>query len=296
MDWGSNCSILLCKLSFVLFCVKFVLLAPMAVALDVLLARLRHALGLRAPSSCLLHTLQRRMARLALLVAEIELETIGQSPRVPDGALFLCNHASNLDAVLLVAARPETLCFLAKRELFATGYLRWLLPRLGTVAVDRRDLAQGKRALAEVAARVARGASYVVMPEGTRREDAALHRNELLPLKLGPFHCAKEAGREVVLLFLDGAALVHPKGSALPRPGRVALKEVGRLSAEQTRRLSVRELRELTEELYAAGRSFRPAEQVLHRPNALKAVAHLLLCGVLLTAATSWACGRVGLK
>ena len=69
-----------------------------------------------------------------------KLETEGLE-NVPEGSgyLFVSNHRSNADPILIGVQNPETqFCFLAKQELLSDGLIGWLLRKLGAVAVDRK--------------------------------------------------------------------------------------------------------------------------------------------------------------
>lgn len=84
------------------------------------------------------------------------------------GALVVvANHAAMVDGPLLYGLLGRRSTFLIKQEMFR-GPLRWLLPRLGQIAVRRGS---GDRAPLHTALGVLRGGgAVVVFPEGTRGE------------------------------------------------------------------------------------------------------------------------------
>lgn len=56
----------------------------------------------------------------------------------PEGKLLLCcNHLSAADVILLIAACPRQLRFMAKKELFSVPVLGWLIRTMGAFPVDR---------------------------------------------------------------------------------------------------------------------------------------------------------------
>lgn len=89
------------------------------------------------------------------------------------GYLFISNHRSNADPILISIQNPKTqFCFLAKQELFSQGFAGWLLKKLGAVAIDRGtgDLS----ALEELGIRLKSGDNALIFPEGTRSKDGKL--------------------------------------------------------------------------------------------------------------------------
>jgi 1-acyl-sn-glycerol-3-phosphate acyltransferase len=69
--------------------------------------------------------------------------------------------------------------------------------------------------------------SVLVFPEGTFRRDPGV-----LPLRLGAFKAAVEAGRPVVPIGLRGTRDVLPADTWIPRPGPIAIRIGPALSPE----------------------------------------------------------------
>ena len=79
--------------------------------------------------------------------------------------LFVCNHVSYLDIIVLAAARPVR--FVAKSEVRAWPWFGWLARCAGTIFIQRRQfrsLADSNQQLANVARQVG---GLVLFPEGT---------------------------------------------------------------------------------------------------------------------------------
>lgn len=122
-----------------------------------------------------------------------KLETEGLE-NVPEGSgyLFVSNHRSNADPILIGVQNPETqFCFLAKQELFSDGLIGWLLRKLGAVAVDRG--AGDLTALEEIEFRLQNGQNALIFPEGTRSKDGRLGH-----FKTGAALIASQTGVPVV--------------------------------------------------------------------------------------------------
>jgi len=90
-------------------------------------------------------------------------------------AVIACNHIAGIDVVVLGAASPRTLRYMAKAELFWFP-LGWIVSACGAFRVRRGE--QDEEAIA-TAIDLARAGSVVVMfPEGTRRQKGLRKRRE----------------------------------------------------------------------------------------------------------------------
>ena len=154
---------------------------------------------------------------LSLAAAGVSLEVFGQenlwSARP---AVFVFNHQSQLDVLILAALLREKFTAVAKKELqtdptFAA--IGWLAD---VAYVDRTDVAAAKAALAPAVDSLRNGTSLVIAPEGTRSPTP-----RLLPFKKGAFHLAMQAKVPMVPIVIRNAGEVMPAHSLLISPGRV---------------------------------------------------------------------------
>lgn len=68
-----------------------------------------------------------------------QLKVVGKE-NIPKGTrfIFAANHVSMVDSPFLAYAVGKTVAYMAKKELFKdTGFLQWLVKRLGAFAIDR---------------------------------------------------------------------------------------------------------------------------------------------------------------
>ena len=140
----------------------------------------------------------------------LEVQVSGRPPAAP--AIFVANHSSYVDALLLAALLPAGARFTAKRELASAPFAGWILARFGTRFVERfaaREAIEGARELSE-AART--GESLVIFPEGTFTRAPGLRA-----FHMGAFVAAAQSGRPVVPVALRGTRSVLRDGSWLPR-------------------------------------------------------------------------------
>lgn len=130
-------------------------------------------------------------------------------------AIYIANHTSNLDAVLVVCHLPVHPVFLAKREVVFVPLLGFLVWLSGAVLVNRRNREEAILSLKRAAERVRAGVNIMAFPEGTRSRTGVL----ALPLKKGVFNMAQQADVPVVPLALLGAHALLPCGTLCCEPG-----------------------------------------------------------------------------
>jgi 1-acyl-sn-glycerol-3-phosphate acyltransferase len=173
----------------------------------------------------LLPGLSRRQAVARLMVRQL-LRVIGIPVRVRGlehlprdrPCVLVVNHASYVDALVLIAALPSGIGYVAKRELTRSFFPRVLFQRLGTVFVERFDPQQGAEDTARVLEAVRQGRSMVFFPEGTFSRAPGIR-----PFRMGAFVVAAQTGAPVVPLVINGTRSILRSGQWLPRRGRVSL-------------------------------------------------------------------------
>src|SRR6266496_3351575 len=114
-----------------------------------------------------------------------------------DLAVFLFNHQSQLDVLILAKLLHGGFTGVAKKELaHSPGF--GLMFRLADVAfVDRHDSEQAVKALGPAVQKLRDGISLVIAPEGTRSPTPALG-----PFRKGAFHVAMQAGVPIVPIVI----------------------------------------------------------------------------------------------
>src|SRR5690349_11829276 len=134
---------------------------------------------------------------LGSLLAGVRLDVSGGEHLATRPAVFLFNHQSQLDVLILAKLLHGGFTGVAKKELAnSPGF--GLMFRLADVAfVDRHDHDQAVRALGPAVQKLRDGISLVIAPEGTRSPTPALG-----PFKKGAFHVAMEAGVPIVPIVI----------------------------------------------------------------------------------------------
>lgn len=131
-------------------------------------------------------------------------------------AVFIFNHQSNYDSVVLCKLLRRDLTAVGKKELRANPLIGPAFAFAGVVFIDRADREKAIAALGPVVDTLRNGTSVVIAPEGTRQ---VTPRPGMF--KKGAFVIAMQAGVPVVPIVLRNTLDVLPRGSGVVRPATV---------------------------------------------------------------------------
>jgi len=137
---------------------------------------------------------------------------------VPSPVIIAANHCSNLDPIVLGAAFPRRLRYLAKSELFSFAPLGFAIRALGAVPAKREDMQGAAGALKFLLERVQKGESVLLFPEGKRSVDG-----KLKPLEGGVGLLAARTGVPVMPAFIHGTFQALPRESTDYKPVKIIL-------------------------------------------------------------------------
>jgi lysophosphatidate acyltransferase len=111
-------------------------------------------------------------------------------------AVFIGNHQTELDVLMLGCIFPKYCSVTAKSSLKRMPFLGWFMALSGTVFIDRSNSTSARSAMSGAADEIRREKQSVYMfPEGTR---SYTKEPMLLPFKKGAFHLAVQAGVPIV--------------------------------------------------------------------------------------------------
>lgn len=109
------------------------------------------------------------------------------------------NHASGLDCFPVMAGTNRCIHFLAKKEIFANGFLKAFFNSAGLIPVDRQN---GDRdALKSAKQFLKNGAVVGIFPEGTAIKP---QDTPLLPFKMGAVKMASDTGSPICPFVING--------------------------------------------------------------------------------------------
>lgn len=133
------------------------------------------------------------------------------------GFLLVANHLSYLDPLIIGAACPRQINFMAKVELFRRAWFAWVLRKVHAFPVKRH--AADPSAIKEALKRVRRGEGLLIFIEGARQPEGRLGKPQA-----GAGFLAARLGVPVVPLFIRGTGMVLPEGAKriTPHPVSVA--------------------------------------------------------------------------
>ncbi len=152
-----------------------------------------------------------------LLGIRLRVEGIGNIP--PAACVFVANHASNIDPMVMIPEIPRRVGILVKQELFRIPIFSTAMRLAQFIPVDRGEKESTTSAIATAVENLKKGFSYVIFAEGTRSPDGRMR-----PFKRGGFTMAIEAGVPVVPVSIAGTQHTLPKGKSIVRPGEVTVR------------------------------------------------------------------------
>ena len=144
------------------------------------------------------------------------------------GAVYISNHQSFLDPMLMSLALRRPMNYMARHTLFRMPLFRQLITSLNAFPVHRgaADVAAMKEAMRRVKA----GHQVVLFAEGTRTRDGRIG-----PLLPGVALLARRAAKWTVPVVIDGAYEAWPRSQVLPSLGSVVVQYSRPLSQREVR-------------------------------------------------------------
>ncbi|MEV6070030.1 HAD-IB family hydrolase [Nocardia sp. NPDC052001] len=172
------------------------------------------------------HTKQRRqMADSMLTVAAdstlrgtgVRVRVAGaENARAPRPAVFIFNHQSQFDIVVIAEVLGDGFTGIAKREVANNPLFGPLMRFVEVTFINRGDSAAARAALEPVVETLRGGLSVVIAPEGTRSLTPRVGA-----FKKGAFHIAIQAGVPIIPVVIRNAGEIAWRNSAVVRKGVV---------------------------------------------------------------------------
>lgn len=127
--------------------------------------------------------------------------------------IFMPNHASFLDILLLLAYLPHNFRFIIKKGFFSVPLVGWALYQSGHIPIDRKNPWKALRSLRRSADLLDGGISIVVFPEGTRTPNG-----EIQEFKTALFILPIRSRTPVVPVLIEGSFDALKRGSIFLYP------------------------------------------------------------------------------
>ncbi len=143
--------------------------------------------------------------------------------KLPKGeaALYVANHRSYFDIILLDSRMPVPTAIIAKKELKAVPMLNWWMVLKHCKFLDRSDIKQNLKIVLECIEEAKNGQTILIFPEGTRSKgDSEL---DMLEFKEGSMKIALKSGIKVVPVAIHGTRDILEKQFPLIKASDVTI-------------------------------------------------------------------------
>jgi lysophosphatidate acyltransferase len=178
-------------------------------------------------------------------------------------AVFVANHQSELDILMLGATFPQYCSVTGKKILKYYPFLGWFMTLSGAVYIDRVNRDNALKAFSSAIEQVkSRNQSVFIFPEGTRSYSLT---PKLLPFKKGAFHFAQQAQIPIIPWVVSNYSKVFSFKTRTFVPGTIEIEvlepvsTVGKTTADVNELVNVVESR-MTEAVarlgYGDGKSY----------------------------------------
>ena len=155
-----------------------------------------------------------------LWIAGQSYEVIGRERLRPGQAIYVANHASIVDILLMIRIMPPGTFGVGKLSLGRLPVIGWAFRLSGSLTFDRARASDAARVTRTAVERMTRyGLSLFMYPEGTRTKDG-----RLLPFKRGFARIAVATGAPVVPIVIRGAHAAWRTETLSLEPSHVVLE------------------------------------------------------------------------
>lgn len=157
--------------------------------------------------------------------------------------LYMPNHVSILDAVILTAILPAHTVAVEEKRNFSFPVYGWINSRWGNIPIDRQSVMSSVRSFKVAEEALRNGQNMIIFPEGGRTLNG-----KLKPFKKLLFRTAQQAGQAIMPVALNGVFEVNKKGSIWMTPHKITVNFGKEIPAETVQASKADELSEKTRE------------------------------------------------
>lgn len=141
--------------------------------------------------------------RVILWIAGTKVTVIGKENMPDEATLYVGNHRSFFDILIMYVQCKDLTGFVAKDSLGKIPSLRVWMRYVYCLFLDRKDIKQGMKTILQAIEYVKQGVSIGIFPEGTRNDGEEL---SMLPFKEGSFKIALKTGCPIVPVAINNSA------------------------------------------------------------------------------------------
>ncbi|KAM0436705.1 hypothetical protein ACHAPT_002416 [Fusarium lateritium] len=162
-------------------------------------------------------------------------------------AVFVGNHQTELDVLMLGTMFPKYCSVTAKASLKKMPFLGWFMSLSGSIFIDRKNAKDAREAMKGAANEIqSKRQSVYMFPEGTR---SYAKEPMLLPFKKGAFHLAVQAGVPIVPCVVANYSHILFIKSLVFKSGKIPVKVLDPIPTKGKTAADVDELTQTTREL-----------------------------------------------
>lgn len=141
--------------------------------------------------------------RVILKIGGVRITVLGKENIPDEAALFVGNHRSFFDILIMYVQCERLTGFVAKDSIEKIPSLRVWMRYLYCLFLNRDDLKQGMKTILQAIEYIKQGISICIFPEGTRNKGEEL---SILPFKEGSFKIALKTGCPIVPVSINNSA------------------------------------------------------------------------------------------
>jgi len=163
------------------------------------------------------HFILKNWTKGGLLIYGIKLNVTGNGNIEKDkGYVYVSNHSSYLDILVIFAGVKDNIRMVYKREISRIPIFGWAMLACGFIPINRENIRSAMKSLAKGAEKVKKGLSVLIFPEGTRSLDGKTDE-----FRRGMFVLAEKSGAEIIPLSITGTFDLLPRNSSRIKNGKV---------------------------------------------------------------------------
>lgn len=199
--------------------IRSVLLVTLGVAITAFISFWCVIFSLFSNAENNIHKVAKLWAKILLLICNTKVEIIGKENILRGKPqIFMTNHQSDFDILIVLAHIPGQFRWLVKKELFHIPVFGAAMKSAGYIEIDRNNREKAMQSLDQAALRIREGKSIMAFPEGTRSRFG-----EIKHFKQGTFYLAIKSGAPIVPISIIGSGEIMPKRSLKIKPGKIKL-------------------------------------------------------------------------
>ena len=194
-------------------------LVTIGIAITAFMSGCAVAFAFITPDENMIHRVANIWAKMLLAIANTKVEIIGgENVLTEKPQIFMANHQSDFDILIVLAHLQGQFRWIVKKELFQIPLFGRAMQSAGYIEIDREDREKAIMGIDKAAMKIREGKSVMSFPEGSRSNDG-----KIKPFKHGMFYLAIKSGVPIVPISIIGAGEIMPKRSLHIRPGKITM-------------------------------------------------------------------------